>query len=551
MKKMYKLPALLLSIMMVVFAFTACAGSNGNSSTTDSSKQNSSNSGNNSSAAQSPVSEGSKEDAPSGDRVTLRVSVYDRGTTTAEFGSVSDNKYTKWIQENFGDPNNIDVEFVPLPRTDSDVTINTWMASQSAPDIILTYDLNLYQDFALQGGLAELDDAIANNAPNMNKLFGPELLDYGKIDGVQYSIWAKRAALDITGNFIRKDWMDKAGLELRTDADGLYTMSIEELEEALAAFRDNDFDGTGQDIFAMAMSGSEHQYRSVRGIVDAFLNKAEITDEIYKAYERVSWPGHKDAVRWLNKQFNDGMMDTDYGTTNDTARKAEAITTGRSGFWSDDSWFQVFNGQALDALHENNPDAEVVAFRLENVHGEMIQEAYDPTAVMIMIPSFSERVNEAVMYLDFLCDVENDRVLRYGFEGENYTMKDGIPTDMVVDYINLSDYALMYNGDPDKSINDYTVISQLSEFVQPIRQATLTLGAEGALAKYNFPVPITAASKYNTDLTSKRGELYVNSIMASPEDFDTVYDKYYDEYLSIGGQQVIDEKLAVLNGKQQ
>ena len=71
-----------------------------------------------------------------------------------------------------------------------------------------------------------------------------------------------------------------------------------------------------------------------------------------------------------------------------------------------------------------------------------MQQNYPPTAIICMVPVFSEVVNETVMYMDFLADYDNDKVLRYGFEGENYTLVDGIPTDINLDYQNLSDYAL-------------------------------------------------------------------------------------------------------------
>ena len=93
------------------------------------------------------------------------------------------------------------------------------MASREAPDLVFTYTDSVYYNFAKQGGLAPLDEAIANYGPNITANLA-ECLPYGQYEGVQYAVYAKRAARDITGHYIRKDWCDKLGIELRTDENG-------------------------------------------------------------------------------------------------------------------------------------------------------------------------------------------------------------------------------------------------------------------------------------------------------------------------------------------
>ena len=538
---MKKWMSMLLCAIMIVSALAGCSGG-GNSSKNDSSTPSASNS-------QADASKADSTPTPSGDATTLTVSIFDRGTTTAEFGTVTDNRYVDWINETFGAPNNINVEFYPIPRSEEVNKLNALMASKDAPDVVFTYTDSVYYNFAKQGGLAALDDLLAQYGEHINTNLA-ECLPYGQYNGVQYAIYAKRAARDITGHYIRKDWCDKLGITLRTDENGFYTMNIDELHDALVKFRDADVDQTGQQIFAMGMSGSGNQGRSVTGIRDAFMDAANITAEQIACEPEFMWAGVKEGFRWLNKCYNEGLMDPDYGTQSDTTKKAEYVTANRTGYWTDDSWWQVNVGAALEALNENNPDAEVVALKLENVYGKMMQQNYPPTAIICMVPVFSKAQTEAVKYLDWLADYENDKVLRYGFEGENYTLVDGVPTDIHLDYQNLSDYALMYNGDPDATVNTATVVASLPEFTKTIRTQNLQIGIEGGYTPYPFGQEIVALTNYKTDLDAKIAELYVNSIMASPDQFDTVWDQYAQEYLTIGGQQVIDEKKAVYAQKE-
>ena len=53
--------------------------------------------------------------------ITLKVSVFDRGNTG---GTAPDNNHwTQWIQENFGDPRNIKIEWVVIPRSEEESTL--------------------------------------------------------------------------------------------------------------------------------------------------------------------------------------------------------------------------------------------------------------------------------------------------------------------------------------------------------------------------------------------------------------------------------------------
>ena len=53
---------------------------------------------------------------PFEERVTITVPVYDR--SKAGYPAVDDNYWTQWIQKEFGDKWNIDVEYVAIPRGD-------------------------------------------------------------------------------------------------------------------------------------------------------------------------------------------------------------------------------------------------------------------------------------------------------------------------------------------------------------------------------------------------------------------------------------------------
>ncbi|MBR0463616.1 MAG: extracellular solute-binding protein [Clostridia bacterium] len=481
--------------------------------------------------------------------VTLRIEVYDRGNMPAEYGTPDNNRWTQWIQENFGDPNGIKLEYVPIPRGESDVVLNTMMAGGNAPDIVFSYSETLYYDYALKGGLYDITDLVDEYGDNLKANVS---MDYGVYQGHRYAIFARRLEQTITCHFIRKDWLDRIGYELKVNEDGFYHMSVDDLTECLAKFKELDLDGTGQEVFPIGANGSGNVSRSTRGIFESFYNRAEIDEKMRVTTPNITWPGFYEGLEWLNMAYNNRWIDPDFVADTDNSQKLldYNIVTGRCGYWTHDAWHGVQKGEALEQLYLANPEAEVVAFQLDNVYGEQMVELYAPTGMVIMVPATAkdEVAEAAVKYLNWLADPKVHLVLYYGIEGEHWEMVDGVPRNIDEQYvaetkISTSDLAIIYNGDPNYGAK--MIVLACPEVIQPIRATTIELGMVGGFERYSFGQPIVAETEYGTTLDSKRGELLATCIMCAPEELKANYDQKVAEYMNIGGQAVIDEKTQV------
>ena len=135
--------------------------------------------------------------------ITLKISVFDRGVTGGT--AVDNNAWTKWIQENFGDPRNIKIEWVVIPRSEEESKLNILMASGEAADISFTYNEALVTNFVAQGGLVELSDLIEKYGPHLKSFLGETVLSAGIFNGGQYAIPARRVVVATQGMFIRED----------------------------------------------------------------------------------------------------------------------------------------------------------------------------------------------------------------------------------------------------------------------------------------------------------------------------------------------------------
>lgn len=87
---------------------------------------------------------------------SLKIEIFDRGNAPAGL-TASDNFLTNYVKENFGKTNNINVEFIPIPRSEEVTKLNVLMASGTdVPDIVFTYDSGTFNKYAEQGGLTDL-----------------------------------------------------------------------------------------------------------------------------------------------------------------------------------------------------------------------------------------------------------------------------------------------------------------------------------------------------------------------------------------------------------
>ena len=180
------------------------------------------------------------------ERAKITVTIYDRGKVPASEGTIEENRWTKWINEN----GPVDVEFVAIPRTNSGDKLYVLFASGTAPDLVFEYSPSIRSTLYQQGQLMPLTEALEQystlykaRAEQYPNILAAGLMD----DGELYGLGKINASNFTRGVLIRQDWLDKLGLEI--------PQTLDELREVCRAFCEDDPDGNGEnDTYAMAMS---------------------------------------------------------------------------------------------------------------------------------------------------------------------------------------------------------------------------------------------------------------------------------------------------------
>ncbi|QOV19135.1 extracellular solute-binding protein [Blautia liquoris] len=491
-------------------------------------------------------------DKKSGDTEQLTVMVYDRGNTTETYGSATKNYWTHWIQKKFGDPNNIKLKYVAVPRNEETQKINTMMASGSAPDIIYSYDSNLITQYGRDGGLVELSDLIDKYGANLKKNLA-DALPYGQSEGKQWAIPAKRSLVGWQTTYIRKDWLDQVGYELKTDENGYYHMSIDDFTKLIRQFKDLDPSNQGGEMYPLGMVGAWNATQT-RPIIWSFLETSNLTDEMHACYDERFWPGYKEGVKYLNQLYNEDLVDPEFLTDTDTSYTAfnGLLSNGRTLAFAQDA-NAVLTG--VEALYEADPKAEIVPFYLDNVNGEQFNRVYTPNGMYISIPSTCKHPETAVKYLDWLADYDNAKVLSYGFEGVHYKM-DGnkvvtIPhtdeekaaSDDDFERLTVGDLGIIYNGAPYGYEDSTEGMDEVKAKSTQLAQESDKVATVGGQTDYYFQGIQTEADKKYSGLVPSIEDELPRLIACDPDKFDSEYDAVLDNYLKHDGQKIIDDKV--------
>lgn len=240
---MKKIASVVLALALSVSVFAAC-GSNGNSFASSTASTESSTASTDSSAAAT----GDKIDVLNQSE-TMDVSVAVMTGFTA-----SGSRVQKELEEKY----NVKFNLVVLPGwTDGQSQISLLMASNDMPNIMWWWSMDTEYNKWVQAGL--LDDVSAYMdkytviRDYYNKMDPKTLFYASEADGSIYRIPGDVAEPSCENLWIRQDWLDNLNLKAPT--------TIEELNEVLRAFTEDDPDGNGQND-TYGLGGDGYDFRS-------------------------------------------------------------------------------------------------------------------------------------------------------------------------------------------------------------------------------------------------------------------------------------------------
>lgn len=485
------------------------------------------------------------------DEAVLRVEVFDRSIAGL---NVEDCLQLNYVKDNFTPKTGIDVQFVSVSRWDEGEILTTQLAGGTAPDICITYQGALVNQYIDMGGVYDLTGIIDEYGPNIKAFLGEALLGYGQFDkdgdGVkeQYIIPARRISVANVGTFIRQDWLDTLGMEAPTN--------YEEFEAYLYAAKEQNLGGVTTIPYAVNLYASNPMF-GLRRLTDCFVDTTKLTEEDWVAYSSNPelLPGAKEGLRLLNKWYNDGIVYENFGVDGQGDLLTTYKTQGYCGFFQDqpDSAWRSDKSYQQE-LEKNVEGGKWVAVNFgQNIYtGEYLHDIYDAAGLSIFVPGWVSESTAiaAVKYLDWMCEYENMFFLQNGVEGVNYTAlnEDGIPTgvktvDQVPDEYKLhaGDICFISNGlfyGSDEA-NAAAVSLSYPGYEEDVK-LSYVYAMQDSWTQISFTEALEASTDYLATVHSKQGELVTQCITCSPEKFDETYEKYAQAVLDAGAEEIIE-----------
>lgn len=551
MKK--RIIALLLACSMAV-SLAACGGGSGK--TTEASKTETPAAGETEAGAGTAAAAGELVDGRFAETRKITVEVYDRGNDGGS--DPTSNMYAEYIKKGMLEDHNVEVEFVTVPRWTEVEQINNLLAAGDAPDVCYTYDYPTVQTYANMGGVLDLAEFVETYRDSLPNLWGwlEESNIYWDKDPVNGTLWALEARLAVSNRlntFVRKDWLDKLGLKEPT--------TRKEFEEMLVAFRDNAETLLGADADKMVPFSISYDVGWRAGmLIESFIDPA-ISDREYYVNgfddRKITQNGTKEAVQLLNKWYNEGLLWKDFAlygsgdTTEDDMMKA-----GYVGAFTHNWDYPFRNGE--DGIQANlkrmvGEEAAFVAVDcFEDSKGTYTKFVPGPVDRKIFFPSTNDEPLASLLYLDWISSPEHIEYLQIGEEGSTHNkLENGAVQIMAAtgDAIQNSglniDYTMTCNGlklqDAELTVKS-TAYSYAGVDPAVVEKANTICNTDLKVGKNVNVGTVVSEQGQGPALGEKRDIIFSTAVSAAADQFEQVWESGIADYLSSGGQAIMDER---------
>ena len=354
--KRNKLGMLLLAVALTVVSAGCSSGNNNNGNAAESESP--------STAAESQAAQETTDAAPEAASYTIGRNIDPNWDMIAKLKdatgeTLEDNRWTRLFKEKL----NVDVKYeMVTDSTNYDEKLKLAMASGDLPDIFQVGQASVLKQLMEAGVLEEMGPLYDQYGSDLlksiieketNRVFEPATYD-GKI----YAMPNKMPSTnDFNHLWIREDWLTKLGLERPKTMDDVYNIAT--------AFVKNDPDGNNKaDTLGLEID-NDFRY-NMGGFFWGFGAYPRVwVEKNGKVEFGVRQPEMKDALAMLQKMYNEGLLDKEFGSK-DNGKAMESVAAGKTGLFYGPHWMAF----TADKTRANDPNAKWIVVPLPTKTGE-------------------------------------------------------------------------------------------------------------------------------------------------------------------------------------
>ena len=481
-----------------------------------------------------------------------------------EQDTYEDNVYTRYLRECLNIQNEDVFEAMEDQYT---ANVDMVIASGELPDVMVIEDRETLIQLAEGGMIADLSEALENCASDglkaMYDSYEVSALDSAMIDGKLMALPEPSFVDGPNLLWLRKDWMDKLGLEAPN--------TIEDAVEIVRAFVEQDpgNNGEGNTIGLVCHSDLtgeigyryEFQLNTFFASYNAFPKQWILQEDGTVVYGSVQ-PQVKEALAGVRKLYEEKLLDDSF-MLRTMANIAELIVDGKCGSFFGPWWAP--NNPLMEAM-ENNPDAVWEPYLIRTTEDGKLQY-YDqnPSYKYVVVRKDFEHPEivfkmASVMFDKMRVEGRYNEELAYYFQTNvDSTAR---PISINIDYSDALhrcyediNGALTGKKDPDElQVLEYAYYVKCKDYVDHSQSADAEAWAAyesriracALLDNKDLEVRSTAFSGETETMRTKwsklqemEKKLYLE-VITGVKDLDA-FDRFVEEWMEAGGEQITRE----------
>lgn len=464
------------------------------------------------------------------------------------------------VETYFEDMFDVDFNIWYIERSKWDELLNIRIATGEIPDVFVSTSSKGFYNYVKQDILAEVsEEKIREKAPKIAQTvdgYDPDSWKFSKVDGVNYGIplynYNNRYHI---ASVWRDDWLRNVGITKIPE-------TLDEFEDAFYKFRNNDPDGNGvKDTYAISDKGI---FNSIFGAFGYLPRDMTSTNAMWRekdgelVYSGIQ-PEMKQALEMLARWYKDGLIDPEFLTGENTGghwSNSQAFLNGRIGYTA--------NGMYYHVIPPMGPEDKGSTFYndFKSIAGENASYAigkppkgdseiygnYGGGTTSMGGIIFGKQIENDEAKLDKILEIidtvnttkELYNISVYGFEGEHWDRSESGAIISREGFSSSAERAKIGAANI-FSIGGLYPVEWRTQDVDELTKKKYEWADQNtnyAKIENDLLVDLDEMTQYSSLLDKTREEVYIEIITGEkPLDY---FDEYVAEFLSSGGQEMID-----------
>jgi ABC-type sugar transport system, periplasmic component len=452
---------------------------------------------------------------------------------------------------------NTKIEIVTAPWDQWINKLNLIMSSGEEMDIIMIDPSNPWEEWAREGLVYCVDDFVKDKKafPYVYSLINSETFKGFKIDGKDYYIGGAHHGYDYA-LYLRQDWMDKLKLKAPKNEVDLYNI--------LKAFKTQDPDGNGKDdtVGYAASCSTPGEFTELAPLFTMFGGavpewKKKLIVDNGKVVDQYTTKNSLDAIKYINRLYREGILNTDFLTQSETANKYTYANKAGAAF---------ITGPMRTVLNLRKIASEAKLLYvppLSAVGHTYISMPGPVWWLLVAVPKTCKNPQKAFELIEYLNSEEGRQLMIAGVKGRHYsTIKSGVydrnKDNWEADYGKNNGYDNPLWWGFTSTVHGYIPAKDYKTWEEAYDHIQMYNSTEDSGLEYNWSTSVAQGNPYMrpnpftlvtvSSVEDMRTKLY-NDVIAvyytkmliadNPADIDGLWAKYLDEYKKAGGDQYV------------